>query len=176
MLIELNGISLTRINTQHNLPTDTALKSERDFDTYHLQIDRGSRTSGDSQLSFTDENIIGGKGASATKNVQFNRIDPQFSVLTPGETTSLSAQIRTVSGTSAGGSEASFIDQGYETIELNNVNELTTTRLVASQINETTRLSSLPKNKSFTLGLTMNTADPNLSPAVNVSTASIVLW
>jgi len=171
---ELNGISLTRINTQHNLPSDSTIKSLRDFDTYHLQIDRGSRTSGDSLLCFTDENIVGGRNASASKNIQFNRIDPQFSVLTPGESTTLSAQIRTVSGTSAGGSEVSFLDQGYETIELNNVNELTTTRLVASEINETTRLSSLPKNKSFTLGLTMNTADPNLSPAVNVSTASIV--
>ena len=171
---ELNGISLTMINTQHNLPSDTELKSKRDFDTYHLQISRGSRTTGDSQLSFTDENIVGGKGASASKNIQFNRVDPQFSVLTPGESTSLSAQIRTVSGTSAGGSEVSFLDQGYETIELNNTNELTTTRLVASQINETNRLTSLPKNKSFTLGLTMKTADSNLSPAVNVSTASIV--
>ena len=171
---ELNGISLTRINTQHNLPSDTALKNKRDFDTYHLQISRGSRTSGDNQLSFTDENTVGGNGASASKNIQFNRVDPQFSVLTPGESTSLSAQIRTVSGTSAGGSEVSFIDQGYETVELNNVNELTTSRLVASQINETTRLTSLPKNKSFTLGLTMGTGDPNLSPAVNVSTASVV--
>ena len=171
---ELNGISLTRINAQHNLPSDTALKNKRDFDTYHLQISRGSRTSGDNQLSFTDENMVGGSGASATKNIQFNRVDPQLSVLTPGETTSISAQIRTVSATSAGGSEVSFTDQGYENVELNNVNELTTSRMVASQINETTRLTSLPKNKSFTLGLTMNTADKNLSPAVNVSTASVV--
>ena len=171
---ELNGISLTRINAQHNLPSDTALKNKRDFDTYHLQISRGSRTSGDNQLSFTDENMVGGSGASATKNIQFNRVDPQLSVLTPGETTSISAQVRTVSATSAGGSEVSFTDQGYENVELNNVNELTTSRMVASQINETTRLTSLPKNKSFTLGLTMNTADKNLSPAVNVSTASVV--
>jgi len=171
---ELNGISLTRINTQHNLPSDTALTSKRDFDTYHLQIDRGSRTSGDSQLSFTDENTVGGTGASASKNVQFNNIATRFNVFTPGETTSITSQIRTVSGTSAGGSEPSFIDQGYESIELNNNNELETTRMVASQINETTRLSSLPKSKSFTIGLTMNTADPNLSPAMDVSTASII--
>ena len=171
---ELNGISLTRINTQHNLPSDTALTSQRDFDTYHLQIDRGSRTSGDSQLSFTDENTLGGTGASASKNVQFNNIATRFNVFTPGETTSITSQIRTVSATSAGGSEISFLDQGYESIELNNNNELETTRMVASQINETTRLSDLPKSKSLTVALTMNTADANLSPAMDVSTASIV--
>jgi hypothetical protein len=171
---ELNGISLTRINTQHNLPSDTALTSQRDFDTYHLQIDRGSRTSGDSQLSFTDENTLGGTGASASKNVQFNNIATRFNVLTPGETTTITSQIRTVSATSAGGSEVSFLDQGYESIELNNSNELETTRMVASQINETTRLSDLPSSKSLTVALTMNTADANLSPAMDVSTASIV--
>lgn len=171
---ELNGISLTRINTQHNLPSDTALTSQRDFDTYHLQIDRGSRTSGDSQLSFTDENTLGGTGASASKNVQFNNIATRFNVFTPGETTSITSQIRTVSATSAGGSEVSFLDQGYESIELNNNNELETTRMVASQINETTRLSDLPSSKSLTVALTMNTADANLSPAMDVSTASIV--
>jgi len=171
---ELNGISLTRINTQHNLPSDTTLKNNRDFDTYHLQISRGSRTSGDNQLSFTDENTVGGSGASATKNIQFNRVDPQFSVLTPGDTTSISAQVRTVSATSAGGSEVSFTDQGYENVELNNVNELNTSRMVASEINETTRLTSLPKNKSFTLALSMSSGDPNLSPAINVPTASVV--
>ena len=171
---ELNGISLTRINTQHNLPADSALKSKRDFDTYHIQIDRGSRVSGDSQLNFADENIVGGVNASASKNIQFNRIDPQFSVLSPGESTKITAQIRTVSATSSGGTEISFIDQGYENVELNNVNQLTTSRLVASQINETTRLSGLPKNKSFTLGLNMSTNDSNLSPVINVSSSSIV--
>jgi len=171
---ELNGISLTRINTQHNLPSDTALKSKRDFDTYHLQISRGSRTSGDGQVSFKDENSLGGVNAAASMNVQFNTIEPLFDLLNPGETTSISSQIRTVSATSAGGSEVSFIDQGYESVELNNNNELTTTRLVASQVNETNRLTSLPKNRSFTIGLTMNSSDPNLSPAINASNATIV--
>ena len=171
---ELNGISLTRINTQHNLPSDTTLKSKRDFDTYHLQISRGSRTSGDSQVSFTDENSVGGVDASASMNVQFNTIEPQFDLLNPGETTSISSQIRTVSATSAGGSEVSFIDQGYESVELNNINELTTSRLVASQVNETNRLTNLPKNRSFTIGLTMNSSDSNLSPVINASNATII--
>ena len=171
---ELNGVSLTRINTNHSLPTDSTLKKEADLDKYYLQIDRSSRPSGNSQLSFTDENSVGGRNASSSRNIQYNTILPQFNVITPGETTTISAQIRSVSGTSAGGSEVSFIDQGYESVEINNQNDLTSTRIVASERNETTRLTTLPKNKSFTIALNLNSSDPNLSPVIDTQNSAIV--
>jgi len=171
---ELNGISLHRINKQHNMPSDSTLKSARDFDTYHLQIDRGSRTTGDNQLSFTDENSIGGSVVFSSSNIQFNEVTPRLNAFTPAESTTLTSQIRTVSGTSAGGSEVSFIDQGYENVSLNNENRMSTARMVASRINETTRLSSLPNSKSFTLAVSMNTTDPNLSPVIDVQGSGIL--
>ena len=171
---ELNGVSLTRINTNHNLPTDATLKASVDLDKYYIQVGRGSRTTGDTQLSFTNENSVGGKNASASRNIQYNTIIPQFNVITPGETTTVSAQFRSVSGTSAGGSEVSFIDQGYESVEINSQNELTSTRLVASERNETTRLTDLPKNKSFTIGVNLSSSDPNLSPVIDTQNATIV--
>ncbi len=170
---ELNGISLTKINAQHNMPSDTTLSSLKNLDKYYLQIDRSGRTSGDSQLSFTDENYLGGSDVFASQNIQFNAINPSFTVFTPGENTNISASMRTVSSTSANGTEVSFIDQGYESVEINNINELTSTRMVASRINETTRLTTLPKNKSFTIGLSMTSGDPNLSPVINVDKSSI---
>jgi len=171
---ELNGISLTRINTNHSLPTDATLKASADLDKYYIQVGRESRATGDTQLSFTNENSVGGKSASASRNVQYNTILPQFNVITPGETTTVSAQIRSVSGTSAGGAEVSFIDQGYESVEINSQNELTSTRLVASERNETTRLTDLPQNKSFTIGVNLNSSDPNLSPVIDTQNATIV--
>ena len=48
----------------------------------------------------------------------------------------VSGTIRTVSGTSVGGSEVSFIDQGFEDVAINDNNELTTPRIVASDRNE----------------------------------------
>ena len=121
-----------------------------------MQILRGDRATGDDQLSFSDENQVGGSGAKGTRNVQFNTIVPTFNVITPGDGSTISAQIRTVSGTSAGGSEVSFLDQGFEDVSINNSNNLTTPRIVASERNESTRLTSLPKNKSLTVGLTLN--------------------
>jgi hypothetical protein len=174
---ELNGIGLHRINNQtHTLPNSALLRSERDLDKYHIQILRGDVTNPDEVPSFTDENQIGGSNVRGSRNIQFNRLTPVFDVITPGEGSTVSGAIRTISGTSSGGSEISFIDQGFESIALNEDNELTTPRIVASDINETTRLTSLPKNKSFTLGLTLTTEDSNLSPMINiVDNAAIVL-
>lgn len=171
---ELNGISLHRINKQHNMPSDATLKNARDFDTYHLQIDRGSRTTGDNQLSFTDENSVGGPVVFSSSNIQFDEITPRLNVFTPTESTTITSQIRTVTGTSSGGSEVSFLDQGYENISLNNENRMSTPRMVASRINEITRLSDLPNSKSLTLAVSMNTTDPNLSPVIDVQGSGIL--
>jgi hypothetical protein len=165
---ELNGISLHRINKQHDMPSDSTLKNNREIDIYHLQIDRGTRTTGDNQLSFTDENSVGGSVVFSSNNIQFDQITPRINLFTPDTSTTADSQIRTVSGTSAGGSEVSFIDQGYENVSLNNPNPLTTPRMVASRINETTRLTNLPNNKSLTLAVNMKTTDSNLSPTIDL--------
>jgi hypothetical protein len=165
---ELNGISLHRINKQHDMPSDSTLKNNREIDIYHLQIDRGTRTTGDNQLSFTDENSVGGSVVFSSNNIQFDQITPRINLFTPDTSTTADSQIRTVSGTSAGGSEVSFIDQGYENVSLNNLNPLTTPRMVASRINETTRLTNLPNNKSLTLAVNMKTTDSNLSPTIDL--------
>ena len=104
---------MNRINTTHSLPSSTLLKSERDLDKYHLQILRGDMATGDDQLSFSDENQVGGSEAKGSRNIQYNSITPTFNVITPGQGSTISGQIRTVSGTSAGGSEISFLDQGF---------------------------------------------------------------
>ena len=172
---ELNGIPLNRINTTHSLPSSTLLKSQRDLDKYHLQILRGDRDADDDQLSFSDENQVGGAECKGTRNIQFNNITPTFNVITPGDGTTISGQIRTVSGTSAGGSEISFLDQGFEDVSINNLNNLTTPRIVASERNESTRLTTLPKSKSLTVGLTLNSTDTNLSPMINVVNGSAII-
>ena len=171
---ELNGVDLRNINKDHNMTNITALSNAREIDSYYLEIDRGSLSNGDSQVSFTKEQNVGGEDIFASQNYQFNAIVPQFSVLTPSEGTTITAQVRTVSGTSAGGAEVPFIDQGYEPITLNVPNQLNTPRIVCSRVNENTRLTGLPLNRSFTLGIRMQTNDPNLSPVIDTSNATIL--
>ena len=86
----------------------------------------------------------------------------------------ISAKTRTVSGTSAGGSEVSFQDQGFENIELNTINVLSSPRLVASPVNESARLPELPLNRSNTISIRMLSGDKNLSPVIDTMNSSII--
>ena len=171
---EFNGISMTGINTTHNLPTNATLQSLKTSDTYFLEINRGAgrsnllnRSTGVNQISFTDEKVGGENQAVGSQNFQYDAFVPSFSVMTPSTSTTISSQLRSVSGTSEGGSEISFVDQGFESVEFNQLNRLSTPRLLSSKVNENARLSGLPRNKSVTLLTQFNTTDPNLSPVLD---------
>ena len=170
---ELNGASLIGINTTHDMTAE--LNAYQDIDKFYLSAGRGVRQTGDTQLSFTNQKTTGGTNIFVSKNFQYNSILPRFNVLTPGETTGLSAQLRSVSGTSAGGSEISFIDQGYENVELNQLNKLSSTRLICSEVNELEHLSNLPKNRSTTLAVQFTSEDSNLSPMLDLQNGTLIL-
>lgn len=176
---ELGGVSLLRINTTHDISDDGI-----DFDSYYLEFNRSNfssnvtnRTSDQEtdgepanspQISFNRELICGGDQAEGTENIQFSRIIPNISALIPGSVTNIGAQIKTVSGTSISGNEVSFIDQGYETVELGVENKLNSVRLVCSEANEDAYISAGTggNNKSFTMKLDLGTTDKNLSPMI----------
>tara|TARA_R100000234_G_scaffold119387_1_gene102164 strand:- start:6 stop:1979 length:1974 start_codon:yes stop_codon:yes gene_type:complete len=170
---ELNGVSLIGINTTHDMTAE--LNAYQDIDKFYLSAGRGVRQTGDTQLSFTNQKTTGGTNIFVSKNFQYNSILPRFNVLTPGETTGLSAQLRSVSGTSAGGSEISFIDQGYENVELNQLNKLSSTRLICSEVNELEHLDNLPKNRSTTLAVQFTSEDSNLSPMLDLQNGTLIL-
>jgi hypothetical protein len=172
---EIGDVSLTRVNKTHDMSSDATLRSLNDIDSYNIEIDRGSRSTGESQLNFSLESQVGGDDISVSQNIQYNSIIPQFNVITPGQSSSVSGSIRTVSGTSAGGSEVSFLDNGFEAVQLNQINDLSSPRIVCSRINETTRLTTLPKNRSLTVNVSMKSNDPNLSPAIDTQTAFVAL-
>ena len=172
---ELNGVSLRRINTTHDI-------SDLDIglDGYYLEIDRtanGVNRSSDGspagmpQLQFTSEANLGGSKVLATENILYSSVVPTYDIITPGSSTSVSAVIRSVSGTSVSGNETSFLDNGFEPVQLNTLNTLKTVRLVCSKENETEYLNNLPRNKSFTTGITLSTTDSNISPIIFLDTA-----
>ncbi len=176
---ELNGVSLRRINKDHQIDN-----SNIDIDAYNIAIDRGSSLGANRlsdsttlypQLSFFDESHLGGQNSQATENIEFSEVIPKYDILTPGSTTSVNASIRTVSGTSVGGNETSFVDQGFEPVELNQLNRLSSPRVVCSKINEDQHLSNLPRNKSFTTGITLSRSNTNvnLSPIIYLNSTVV---
>jgi hypothetical protein len=172
---EFNGISLRRINKTHDI-SDSGI----DIDSYYLEIDRSNfdsnvtnrvgdgSVSGAPQISFESEFNGGGENMLASENIQYSIIVPQITALVPNSTTSLTGQIRTVSGTSVNGEETSFLDLGYEDVDLTKANTLSSTRIVCSNINEVTYLtnSNVLRNKSLTLKVDLSTTDSNLSPFI----------
>jgi len=176
---EVNGVSLRRINTTHDI-SDTGI----DIDSYFVEVNtttNGTDRSNDGlidgfgadapKIAFNTQSSLGGSNVLATENILYTSIVPIYNVITPGALTSVSAQIRTVSGTSVDGNETSFMDQGYENIQLNRENVLSSTRIVASEVNETEYLSNMDLNKSFTTSINLSTKNYNLSPMIFLDTA-----
>jgi len=178
---QINGFPLVGINSTLNIPSNTTLRNESNIDNYYLEIDRGTGPRGTNVadnkalLCFTSEKGVGGKTVKVSQNHQYSSLSPQVNVITPGKGTFANASVRTVSGTSAGGNEVSFIDQGFEPTILNETTFFPTPRLVASKTNEALRLSTLPKNKSLALKVDMTSSDKNLSPVMDAKYATFVL-
>ena len=168
---ELSNVSLRRINRQHTIsPLNIAL------DSYYVGFAEtaGKNRSTDDNaedipaLAFggTQDVFCGGSNATATRNIQFDAIVPNYNVITPAAVTGATASVRTVTGTSIDGNEVSFIDQGFQPVQLNTLNNFTTPRLVCSKVNETTYLTNMERNKSFTTAINLTTTNENVSPII----------
>ena len=178
---EISGVSIRRLETTDG--TSLSLTTPIDLDDYHVTFNRATNgkkrdvdTATAPQLSFTNDAFLGGSHVKATQNILYSAIVPRYDVLTPtgvnGSTTGIEASIRTVSGTSVSGNETSFIDGGFQNIQINNINSFDKVKLVASKTNENQYLSNLPSNKSFTTILNLNSNDENISPMVRLTSGS----
>ena len=156
---QFNEVSLRKINKLHDVDS-----RERGFNSYYVSLD-------DTNKSFSSSKVGGSKNLRVSQNIPFEAIDPRISVINPTGT-SVGARIKTTSGTSISGSEASFTDKGYEPVSLNKVNELDDPRIIASKSNE---YNLLGNNKSFSLELTMKTNNEDVSPFINLNDANVIL-
>ena len=176
---ENSGISLRRINKTHNLNKVTA-SDPITFDSYNIKLDMGSsgvgRSTGESfpKLYVGDTKSTGGSAVRATQNIPFELITPSVQTMSV-QGTSISAQLRSTTATSISGTEIPYANAGFENVTLNKTNYLTSPRLVASKINETNKLSTLPGNKSLGLKVNLNSVDSRLSPVVDTQRVSAIL-
>ena len=177
---ELSGVSLRRINKTHNL-SDITTANSITFDSYTIKLDTSSNTgiarstsSGYPILYLNQTKSAGGYNIKASQNMPFEIITPMVQNVTVTGT-SLSSEIRTISASSISGNEIPFIDTGFDNITLNQVNYLDSPRMVASKVNETQYLSTLPGNKSMNLRVFLNTLDSRLSPVIDTQRVSAIL-
>jgi hypothetical protein len=175
---EASGVSLAGINTIFTLPTNATLVDEINIDNYYLEVNRSAldptnQRTGNSLLCFTNEKAIGGNTVKISQNHQYSTFAPNINFITPGTTTEVNATLRTISGTSADGTEISFLDQGVQATTLGETTFLPTPRLVASEVNKD-KLTFFPKSKSVEVSIDMTTADENISPVLDTKNATFV--
>ena len=176
---ELNGVSLRRINKTHNL-NDVTVSDHITFDSYNIKLDMSSDgvdrsfDSGYPILYANQTKSTGGYNIKATQNMPFEIITPLVQNLTV-QGTSLSAEVRTITGQSISGNEIPFTDIGFEPIAINAPNYLDSTRIIASKSNENNKLSNLPGNKSLNMRLTLDTIDSKVSPVIDTQRISAIL-
>ena len=175
---EVDGVSLRRVNTNHNL-NEVGVSDPITLDSYYVKIDMS--TNGENRtgaagslptLHFNSTKSVGGINATATYNIPFEEVIPTFNAITPAST-NITGSIRTVTGTSIDGTESSFVDKGYQDITINRPNYFDSPRIVASRVNEETYLGQLPGNKSLSLNLNLTTDNPKLTPMVDLDQASV---
>ena len=179
---ELGGVSLKRINKTHYL-NDVTVSDAITFDSYHIKLDMGDmgqngigRTDGVGypQLYINQTKSAGGYNTKATQNMPYEIVTPIVQNLTV-RGTSLSASLRTVTGSSISGNEIPFIDNGFETISIGKPNYLDSTRIICSRVNENLKLLNLPGNKSMNLRLQLDTVDSRLTPVLDTQRISTIL-
>ena len=155
---ECNGVSLLKINKIHNIDP-----REKTFNSYHVSLSETAQ-------AFNTTKAIGGVGVEISQNMPFEYINPSVNLISPTGTT-VSARVKTTTGTSISGNEASFSNVGYEAVTINKLNRLDSARIVASQVNETELMGG---EKSFELEMLLSTTDENVSPMVDLDTTNII--
>ena len=183
---ELDGVSLRRINRQHQLANVTQSDLEESaigLDYYYVKVlmnangtNRApSNASGFPPLYFNERTVAGGPDVKGTYNLPFSLITPKVTTITPLGT-NLISQVRTISSASVSGNQESFTDQGYQTVTLFEKNYMDGQRMVASSNNESILLDSevFPGNKSFTMLFNLLTSSNRISPAIDLDNASVV--
>lgn len=185
---EIDGVSLRRINTNHTLQ-DSTVTDDIELDYYHIKVDMSQdgktdslpngqvdRSDGTSfpKLYINESKSTGGNTINATQNIQFEIARPNIQVMSLNGTNVI-GKTRTISGTSVDGEETSFTDKGFNDISLNSNNYYDSPRIIASKVNEDERLNNLPGNKSLNVNLQLSSANPVLSPVIDLDRAAMIL-
>ena len=159
-LYQLFGTPLTEINKVH-----TAI-ANIDIDKFTVALTNAPTVTGSSSVVST-----GGSAMYATRNYRYETIKTNVSLLElPG--TTISAEVKTTSGTSPDGSETSFVlDTTNTPIAINENFNFSTPRIVCSEKNEENELSSA---KSFQSFWTLSTTDENVSPIIDTDRLSVI--
>lgn len=148
------GVPTTEVYKQHTI-------SDVDLDSFVITVTTDATSSG----------YFGGSTIRATRNIQYDDVQPIVQVQTFPETQT-SFGIRTVSGQSPDGSQTPYVlEPSFQPVLANENNLFASPRLVASYENQVAKLSG---NNSVFFSVTMSTTSDSLSPIIDTQRISLV--
>ena len=186
---ELGGVNLLRINTTHGLSTTTSAYPNATsldtsdaitYDSYTIKLDMSKNGTtrntdvGNPALYLNSTKSTGGSRIRATQNMPYEIITPMVQTVSV-PTTSLTAQVTTVTSRSIDGNEIPYIQTEAEEVILNTTNYLDTPRIIASKINEDTFLTDIEGSKSMNMTLFLNTTNSQVSPVIDGQRKNVIL-
>jgi len=159
-LYQILGTPLDEINKTHTAIANIQL------DSYTVLLSNAPTITGATTIA-----EVGGIGVYASENYRYETIKTLIGAMELPDTT-LSAKIRTTTGTSPSGAESSFstLSTGVA-FPLNENFNFDTTRIVASSVNETNELSAA---KSLFIPITLSTTKSNVSPVIDLGRKSMI--
>ena len=151
----LNNIPSAEINTTHDI-------SDVDLDSYVITVATSSTASG----------YVGGTNIRATRNLQFDSIQPSVQVQTFSETT-VNFGIKTTTGKAVDGIQTPYVlGAAFEGVLANENNYFSAPRMVASELNENEFIGG---NKSVSMNVLMSTTNDSLSPVLDTHRTSLIV-
>ena len=159
-LYQILKTPLTEINKTHTAIANIQL------DSYTVTLTTAPTITGASTVA-----EVGGINVHASENYRYETIKTLIGAMELPDTT-ISAKIKTTTGTSPAGSESSFSTLSTAVpIPLNENFDFDTTRMVCSPVNETNELSAA---KSLFIPITLTTTKSNVSPVIDLDRKSMI--
>jgi hypothetical protein len=154
----VNGIPTAELNTTHVI-------SDVDLDSYVITV---------TTTSATASGYGGGSAVKATRNMQYDAVQPAVQIQTFSET-AVDFGIITTTGKSVDSTtQTAYVQQvpPFSGILANETNYFNAPKMIASEINETL---SLGGNKSVTMNVTFSSTNNALSPILDTHRTSMIV-
>jgi hypothetical protein len=150
----INGIPAIELYTTKTI-------SNVDANAYTISVSTAASTSG----------YTGGTLVKASKNIQYDMINPSIQLQTFSDTTS-SFKIKTTSGKAVDGGQSPYvIDSNFTPCLIKQNNTFYTPRMIASETNESALMAG---SKSVTFAVQMETDNDSVSPVIDTTRSSLI--
>ena len=154
--LPINGIPANQIYTTHII-------SDVDLDSYCITVTNAPTVTG----------YAGGTTVRATRNIQFDAVQPMLQLQTFSETmTTFGIKSTTGKSVDSTTQSAYVADSSFTDVLANETNYYQAPRMIASEVNEQNSLSG---NKSLTFNVTMKSQNDSLSPILDTQRTSLAV-